>query len=283
MNRKVALIFCLTIFLANLIAVATFAQTNRDGLTAKEIAQKSLDAYAALTSYSDTGKVVMSQTGKQSTTVTFDIRLQQPNLFQIRWRQISDNTTNKGYWRSDPGNNFGEDQSYFWTGTFDEETNTKPIIAWIPMALTGLDESLRDTAIVPAIFLKFKQKFAMPDVLAPIVSTQTTANITLDGGKIGGTHCYVISIAYEPINNQHSHTPGTLTQLWIGKQDYLLRQVRSTMTISGKKPGKMTLTQTHEHILLNQKFSTADFEQPHEENRSSITLHSAPPAKPTVH
>ena len=54
--------------------------------TAQIIAGKSRDAYAALSSYSDSGTVV-SEIAGQNITLTFNTRLQRPNLYRIDWTQ----------------------------------------------------------------------------------------------------------------------------------------------------------------------------------------------------
>ena len=56
--------------------------TNGDKWTPQEIAQQAQDAYAALTSYSDSGTTVTEMAGKNTKT-TFNIRLARPNLYRI--------------------------------------------------------------------------------------------------------------------------------------------------------------------------------------------------------
>ena len=68
------------------VTVAVSQTGGSDKLTPQEIAKQSQDAYAALSSYSDNG-TAMTEGGGQTTTTTFNIRLQRPNLYRIDWTQ----------------------------------------------------------------------------------------------------------------------------------------------------------------------------------------------------
>ena len=63
---------------------ASGASGGGDALPAGEIVQKSREAYAALSSYSDSG-TVSSEMDSRKTTLTFNIRLQRPILYRIDW------------------------------------------------------------------------------------------------------------------------------------------------------------------------------------------------------
>ena len=88
--------------------------------------------------------------------------------------------------------------------------------------------------------------------------------------KVGDVNCYVFS----------SELKGTTKTLWIGKQDFLIHQVRNVTSVEAMKaalaeaakhnpgmparlqkikPQGVTSTETHENIVVNQKFSPADF------------------------
>jgi len=58
-----------------------------DKATAQEIAGRSREAYAALSSYSDSGTVIWEMAG-QNFTLTFNTRLQRPNLYRVDWTQV---------------------------------------------------------------------------------------------------------------------------------------------------------------------------------------------------
>lgn len=72
--------------LAGGAATVAVSQTSSDDKLAQEIAAKSRDAYAALSSYSDSGTAVFEMAG-QNVTTTFNTRLQRPNLYRIDWTQ----------------------------------------------------------------------------------------------------------------------------------------------------------------------------------------------------
>ena len=67
----------------SLLAATAFAAEEP---TADQIVQKARAAYAALSSYSDSGTVVTVSCG-QTISLEFDIRLQRPNLYRVNWTQ----------------------------------------------------------------------------------------------------------------------------------------------------------------------------------------------------
>jgi hypothetical protein len=88
--------------------------------------------------------------------------------------------------------------------------------------------------------------------------------------KIGGADCYVLT----------SDLKGRTRTLWIGKQDFLIHQARTVTSAEAMKatlaeaakrlpesiagrpksePQGITSTETHANIVLNKKFSSADF------------------------
>ncbi len=267
---KPKLILGLALVLSGLVATVAFSQTNNgSSLTPQEIAKKALDTYAALASYSDTGKTIESKAGQTNTT-TFSIRLQRPNLFKIHWVQTSENQTNEGTWWSDGHPVFSSDDTYLLT------TNSRPAIESIPFALTAVAAASQQATMVPDIFLKLDPP--ADDFLTFIAAGKSNSAHTrteLIDGKVGSVDCYIISITSDAMNlpNYHYHAGKKATRLWIGKQDCLLHQIQSI----SEAPDTM-MTQTHENISVNEKFSAADFEEEIPENNSSITLHSTPPA-----
>jgi hypothetical protein len=89
-----------------------------------------------------------------------------------------------------------------------------------------------------------------------------------DDGKVGEVDCYVF----------WSDTKGGAQTLWIGKEDFLIHQIRTVMSAKAmnalmddaakSNPGTvlppqkvdgLTRTETHTNIVVNQKFSPADF------------------------
>jgi RNA polymerase sigma factor (sigma-70 family) len=87
---KLAVGIAAGILLAGGAVTVAISQTSSGNhtLTALEIAQQAADAYTALSSYSDTGTVVAESAGK-SVNTTFTTRLQRPNLYRVDWTQTS--------------------------------------------------------------------------------------------------------------------------------------------------------------------------------------------------
>jgi RNA polymerase sigma factor (sigma-70 family) len=261
-------------------------------LTAQAIAKQSQAAYAALSSYSDSGKVT-TEGGGSSTETTFNMRLQRPNLYRIEWTSTGGFYTAKGAVWSDGTGNF------FVTGAADQMKTAKPQkMRNMQLALgaaTGVSGSA--AADIPGTF--FNQPWG--DQLVVIASGRSRVEREHDE-KVGGTDCYVISSSLGPMklpNNSGSSGTAT-TRLWIGKQDRLIRQIETTVkgatpalkitdeslkTILARqgKPatpeaiaalrvevensmklaqkGKFVFVQTHENISVNQKFSRSEFER----------------------
>jgi hypothetical protein len=196
--------------------------------------------------------------------------LQRPNLFRIVWTQTSGNFTNKGRWWSDGNTNFGENNTYLLGGAAGQETNDEPAEMWLSFAISDERTESWSASLIPEIFFtEIFRSLGTDNILNQLVSQQT--NTTLNAGKIGNIDCHVVSITFNAVNHPNFHTGRTITRLWIGKQDYLLRQIQSTYEapqlqtsnapLASAKSREMVFTQTHENISVNQKFSVADFEQ----------------------
>ena len=275
------------------VATVAIPQTgNNDKLTPQEIAKQSQDAYVALTSYSDTGKVV-SEGGGQTTETTFSIRLQRPNLYRIDWTSAGGFYTSKGVvWADGTGD-------YFVMGAANKIDTMKPQkMQSMQMALasaSGVSGSA--AADIPGTF--FNQNWG--DQLRVISSPRAKVQ-RLPDEKIGDTDCHVIANGLDPIELPHNTgTSGKVaTQLWIGKQDHLIHQIKTTSegasvkmqikdeslktilerqgkpatpeaiaamraemekSMKAAQGGKFVFTQTHENISVNQQFSPTDFER----------------------
>src|ERR1700733_999436 len=81
--------------------------TGDDELTPQEIAKQSQDAYAALTSYSDNGTVLLEIAGRNIRT-TFNIRLAHPNLYRLDWIMMTGQESAKGAAWSDGSGDYFE-------------------------------------------------------------------------------------------------------------------------------------------------------------------------------
>jgi RNA polymerase sigma factor (sigma-70 family) len=278
---KFALGISAVVLLAGGTATVAISQTSADDkLTPQEIINKAQETYAALSSYSDTGKFV-EERGKQIETITFTIQLQRPGFYRIEWSQskitgfVSKNTTmthnsSKGVvWSAGNGNFFAFDP----LGQKNSFTN-------LQMALNytrGVSGEASST--IPGVFFNLN----WPRGYEGNVLNQT--NVTpqrQNDEKINGVDCYVVTSGHA----------GTKT-LWIGKRDFLIRQSRTVVeefnaprsdseikailesqnqpatpeAIASLKTAmkqvqtiKVVSTQTHENISVNQKFSTADFD-----------------------
>lgn len=273
--------------IGSLVTVAVSQTANDDKLTVQDIAKKSQAAYAELSSYSDSGKVVTTG-GDGNTETTFTIRMQRPNLYHIEWTQTGGLYTGKGTVWSDGTGNFLVE------GAANQMENAQPQkVQGMQMALgmaTGISASAASD--IPGTFFNQQwgnqlQGFALP-----------RSGIRRENDeKIGGVECFVIFSSNAPISLPDGGTSGSvMTRLWISRKDHFIRQVQtasegassdlkitddSIQTIlqrQGKEitreniaalrakleksmaaGGKFVFTQTHENIMTNQKFSQADF------------------------
>jgi hypothetical protein len=195
-----------------------------DKLTAQEIAGKSRDAYAALSSYSDSGTVVSEMAG-QKNTLTFKTRLQRPNLYRIDWTQ---GTGLKGV-------SLGPDKGVVWSdGSGDyllttaagQEKNAKPqkmqTMKQVFTQAAGLSWSAAST--IPGAF--FNQDLG--DIfVAPVASGHYPLQKEKDA-KVGDVDCYVVSSVIDFSKLPEKGKPGTTsTMLWIGKRDFFIHQCRT--------------------------------------------------------
>jgi RNA polymerase sigma factor (sigma-70 family) len=206
--------------------------SNGDKLTAQEIAKQALDAYAGLSSYNGTGKVISEGDG-QTTETTFNIRLQRPDFYRIDWTQTGKSINSasplkmqtmqpaKGIvWNDGSGNYFVTDAA----NKIDSAQPQKMQTAQLALgAAAGVSDSA--TAEIPGIF--FNQNWGSQ--LAVISSPRIHAK-RLSDEKIAETDCYVIetSIDMEQSHDTNISSAKMTTQFWIGKQDHFIRQIKST-------------------------------------------------------
>jgi outer membrane lipoprotein-sorting protein len=224
-------------------------------LTQAQIFNKARAAYAALTSYTDQGTAVASLNGLTITT-TFTIKLARPNLYRIGWVQSNDSafsiTTMKrqSVWSAGDGDfldMLGQGPK--------KQTNQE-------MALSGATGiSGGAAATVPSAFFKTQWGY---NLRAGQFDKQQPDE------KVGDIDCYVFSGSLK----------GTTSTIWIGKQDFLIHQVRTLTSAATMKaamdtaakvnpsvaahmpvPHDLTSTETHTNIVLNQKLAPSDFAQ----------------------
>jgi RNA polymerase sigma factor (sigma-70 family) len=298
---KLAIGIAAGILMAGGVATVIISKTgHNDKLLAQQIAKQSQDAYAALASYSDSGTVV-SEGGGQTTTTTFNTRLQRPNLYRIDWTQTGGFYTSKGIVWSDGNGDF------MVTGAAGQEKTAQPLkLNDMQQAFAMATGASGQATTIPATF--YKQNYG--DILGVPAMGRSQLKKASDE-KVGDVDCYVFSSLIDPnILPNRGNLPnnsggiGTITStFWIGKQDHLIHQTRQTIegmsvtlprqsddnlkTIlerqnkpatpeaiaalrkemeaankqaqSALKAGNFVFTQTHENIVVNQKFSPADF------------------------
>ena len=290
------------------VTVAVSQTGSGDKPTAQDIAGKSRDAYAVLSSYSDSGTVV-SEIAGQNVTTTFNTRLQRPNLYRIDWTQTAGPYTSKGVvWSDGSGDNLQITAPDFLTVAAGQKKNDKPQKMPNMKTALALAKPLSGFAAstIPGTF--FNQNLG--DFAAPAASGRYPLKKEKDA-KVGDVDCYVVSS--EMINLSKVPDigkPGTAsTMLWIGKRDFLIHQSRTRYVektdssaptdqaideaiktslkmqnkpvtpeaIAAMRPqmkeimkqvqttlklgfeSGIVFTQTHENIVVNQKFSPADF------------------------
>ena len=204
--------------LAGGTATAAVAQTDGgDQVTAQDIAAKSRDAYTALSSYSDSG-IVVSEMAGQRNTLTFNTRLQRPNLYRIDWTQ---GTGPKSVvWSDGSGDHLeaaapGQGKA--------AQTQTMQGMKKAFTRAAGLSWSAAST--IPGAF--FNQDLG--DVfVAPVAAGRYPLQKEKDA-KVGDVDCYVVSsvLDFSKIPDNKGK-PGTAsTMLWIGKRDFLIHQCRT--------------------------------------------------------
>jgi len=184
--------------------------------TAEEIAAKSRQAYAALSSYSDSGTVGMEMAG-QNITLTFNTRLQRPNLYRIDWTQGTGLTG--AVWSDGSGD-------YLLATAAGQEKNAKP------QKMQSMKSALAQAAgfawsaasTIPGAF--FDQDLG--DLLvAPAMSGRYPLKKENDA-KVGDVDCYVLSSEMDLSKLPAKGKSGTESaMLWIGKRDFLIHQCRA--------------------------------------------------------
>jgi RNA polymerase sigma factor (sigma-70 family) len=222
-----------------------------DGLTAQEIANKSAAAYAALTSYSDEGKTVSSIGTTTVAPHQFTIKLARPDLYRVEWGQKIGFYDQKGTaWCAGAGDFMAMGNST--NHCSDKESALS--------GATGISGGA--AASIPGTFFKMNwgNQFGAAMKSATRIADE----------KIGDTDCYVLTDA----------KGGRTKTLWIGKQDFLIRQVENDTSAAQMKAlldqqaqqnpqmnnvlkmaptGESKSIETHSNIIVNQTLTPADF------------------------
>ena len=237
-------------------ATVAISQTSGDGkLATEEIFKNAQAAYASLTSYSDEGKTVALLNGT-TITHTFSVKLGRPDFYRIEWVQSSESVGYKS--ASDKQVVWSEGKGDFLEmfGHAQKQSDKNSALA----GATGISGGA--AATVPGTFFKMNWGNQLG---GPVAEKKRQAD-----EKVGDVDCYVFN----------SELKGSTRIMWIGKQDFLIHQVRTVTSaaamkammadaakrnpeIAARMPKReytdSTSTETHEHIVVNQTFSPSDF------------------------
>lgn len=223
MNLKLTAGVGIVVWLAVGAPTVAISQTGGDEPTAQEIAAKTRDAYAALSSYRDSGKVVSEMSG-QTNSLAFTIQLQRPNLYRIDWTQKT------GLMAGVPSDN-----GAVWSdgsGDYFQTTANGAGKSAAPQKMENMKRALQSAAgpswstaaTVPGAFFNqnFGDVFAYPAILGryPIRKEKDE--------QVGAVECYVVSTEMDLSKVPDAGKPGTVAaMLWIGKKDFLIHQTRT--------------------------------------------------------
>jgi len=218
--------------------LATNAPTNvlasdSDGesLVPEQIFKKTQESYASMIRYSDEGKVVTTLNGDTITTI-FTIRLARMNFYRIEWIRNSMpplstmNTSPQAVWSSGAGD-------YLEVGLGAQNMNCRDFALAEASGCSG-----GAAGTVPRVFFNLRWDDELD--LWGYSGTRQTDEI------VAGVDCYVFV----------KEAQGQTKTLWIGKQDFLIHQVRTLRSIEGMQS---ISTETHSNMVVNKKFVRSDF------------------------
>jgi hypothetical protein len=231
----------------DMTTVVLSRDTRDDDLSADEIFKKARENYAALASYRDEGKVVAVLNGTVTTT-TFAMRLARPNYYYVKWSQYTDcsdcppNASAGKVWSSGAGN--------FLRAGYEIEDKDSPVgVLSAAAVLSG-----GAAATIPMRF--FNIQFNDP------LGGWVREGDRQPDEKVGPSNCYVFT----------RESPGRTITVWIGQQDFLVHQFRTIASAeivpapaaqwspeSRHDLHRVSFTETHANIVVNQSFQRSDF------------------------
>ncbi len=251
---KLAVGISAALVLAGGVATVALSQSSDDTkLTPQEIGKKVQDKYDSLTSYSDEGKVVSSVGTTAVPPHKFTIKLARPDLYLIQWEQDMVAYAQKGaVWSAGDGD-------------FIDVAGSTQKASDRTMAFgTAAGVSGRASASIPGAFFKVNLGQSIPALL-PLLQSADRKN----DEKLGDADCYVLTLSKS----------GQTQTFWIGKQDFLIRQVESDTSAAGLKAaleaaakqnpqlrlpttasGDVKSVETHSNIVINLPIPKSDFD-----------------------
>jgi len=235
--------------------VALSSDRAGDNAVTGEIFKNAQEKYASMTSYSDEGQTVATVSGSTLTT-TFIIKLARPNLYRIEWQQ--------------------KNESAYST------TTTKPEAVWsagagdfLEMGFGVQKQKGQETALSSAVGISASASSSIPGTFFKMNWGNQLGSVSGEkqqaDEKVGDVDCYVFTSELKK---------GITRTLWIGKQDFLIHQVRNVTSAEAEKAmltkaakdhpeilaslaimgfSGITSTETHTNILVNPKLSATDF------------------------
>jgi outer membrane lipoprotein-sorting protein len=218
-----------------------------DHFSPSQIIKRAEEAYASLVSYSDEGQTIVDSGGNAT---TFTIRLARTNFYLIEWEKNDESSFVplaqhvQAVWSSGGGN-------YFEAESGVQNELSRDFALGHAAAPSG-----GASAIIPMTFfdmqLEWGETFGAPEL---------KENRQADE-KVRGVECYVIT----------GESQGLTKTLWIGKQDYLIRQIRTMVSTDALRADianwvpaitpsihGFTWTETHTNIVVNKRFVRTDF------------------------
>ncbi|HUC85334.1 MAG TPA: hypothetical protein VL970_09100 [Candidatus Acidoferrales bacterium] len=221
---------CVALLLAS-SGTPVFANDAVGNLPTIQVFKKVKENYASMVTYSDEGKVVSSMNG--DSVIHFSTRLARTNFYLIEWARADEslcalNGQRQAVWSAGAGDFLQADGGTKFEGTRQ-----------ISLA-HGAISSGGATLTVPEMFFDLTWESRPFDDLVFSMTRHTDE-------KIGDCNCYVFTRG----------AMGATNTLWIGKQDFLIHQVR--LVANKDSLPSITLTETHTNIVLNRKFTREDF------------------------
>jgi RNA polymerase sigma factor (sigma-70 family) len=255
LKLKFAMGFGIVALLTGGVVTVAISQTSNGGrLGAPEIIKRSQAAYAALTSYSDEGKTVASVGTAQVAPHNYSIKLARPNLYRIEWTQ------DLGFY-AQTGLVWSVGNGDFFKMTQDSKPRKDASMEMALSSATGVSGGASGS--IPGTFFKLNWGNKLGAAMQSATSKPDE--------KIDGVDCYVLT----------QTKAGRTQTMWIGKQDFLIRQIETdtsaavlkamleteakkhpevqAMLQRGNIGGDTKSVETHKNIVTNPPLTKADF------------------------